>query len=214
MILDNVKGQCVSSALEAFLTSAHITPAGYWRLSKIAGFPTNVLILFSGNDFIPGGDLWRRILTARIDPKTETRTSAHIRLGSRWHIAGHQRQRTRYRRPDLAARVHRGWRTARHERPARQLRGLGRYRAPVRHLAGGPERSPRSRCGLGPCAPISDPGQAIAKARELAARNTKSVQLSFNSRIGIWGMSAGVPPTLIKDAAHGGAGHKPVRHAD
>jgi hypothetical protein len=32
---------------------------------------TTVLVLFSGNNFRPAGDLWRRILTARIDPGIE-----------------------------------------------------------------------------------------------------------------------------------------------
>jgi hypothetical protein len=75
VIFDNVKGTFESSALEAFLTSAYFSDR-ILALSKIAGFPTNVLVLFSGNNFIPGGDLWRRVLTARIDPKTE---HAHLR---------------------------------------------------------------------------------------------------------------------------------------
>jgi hypothetical protein len=32
---------------------------------------TTIMVLFSGNNFRPAGDLWRRILTARIDPGVE-----------------------------------------------------------------------------------------------------------------------------------------------
>ena len=40
-------------------------------VSQMLSLPTNVLFLISGNNFHPKGDLYRRILTARIDAKTD-----------------------------------------------------------------------------------------------------------------------------------------------
>ncbi len=70
ILLDNVKGQFSSSALEAFLTDDHYSDR-LLGASQMLRLPTNVLVLISGNNFIPRGDLWRRIITSRIDPKAE-----------------------------------------------------------------------------------------------------------------------------------------------
>jgi hypothetical protein len=70
ILFDNVKGTVRSPSLEAYLTT------GRWSdrvlcTSKSVDVPTNILILFSGNNFQPGGDLWRRVLTCRVDPRVE-----------------------------------------------------------------------------------------------------------------------------------------------
>ncbi len=70
ILFDNLKGTFKSSAMEAFFTAEHYTDRVLGS-SKNAKLKTNALVLFSGNNFRPTGDLWRRILTARIDPKTE-----------------------------------------------------------------------------------------------------------------------------------------------
>ncbi len=70
ILLDNVKGQFASSALEAFLTDDKYSDR-LLGASQMVRLPTNVLVLISGNNFRPRGDLWRRIITARIDPKAE-----------------------------------------------------------------------------------------------------------------------------------------------
>jgi hypothetical protein len=70
LLLDNIKGHFASSALEAFLTDDYYSDR-VLSASQMLRLPTNVLVLISGNNFIPRGDLWRRILTARIDPKVE-----------------------------------------------------------------------------------------------------------------------------------------------
>jgi hypothetical protein len=70
VLFDNIRGQFGSSALEAMLTTEQYTD----RLlggSKMLTLPTAVLVLFSGNNFRPSGDLWRRLLTARIDAGIE-----------------------------------------------------------------------------------------------------------------------------------------------
>ena len=70
ILLDNVKGEFASTALEAFLTDDNYSDR-LLGASQMARLPTNVLVLVSGNNFRPRGDLWRRIITVRIDPKAE-----------------------------------------------------------------------------------------------------------------------------------------------
>ena len=69
-LLDNIRGPFKSSALEAFLTAESFTDR-VLGLSKSLTFPTCVMVLISGNNFLPEGDLYRRILTARMDAGTE-----------------------------------------------------------------------------------------------------------------------------------------------
>lgn len=70
VIFDNVERQLASPILAAFLTSTD------WS-DRILGGNTNVeaqnriLIMITGNNLAPVGDLVRRILTIRIDPKME-----------------------------------------------------------------------------------------------------------------------------------------------
>jgi hypothetical protein len=84
ILLDNVKGQFASSALEAFLTDDHYADR-VLGLSQMLRLPTNVLVLISGNNFVPRGDLWRRIVTARIDPRAEHAERRSFALDARAH---------------------------------------------------------------------------------------------------------------------------------
>ena len=70
ILLDNVRGQFGSAALEAFLTSEHYSDR-VLGVSTILALPTNVMFLISGNNFHPTGDLYRRLLTTRIDAQTD-----------------------------------------------------------------------------------------------------------------------------------------------
>jgi hypothetical protein len=70
ILFDNIRGHFGSSAIEALLTSESYCDR-VLGVSQLLSLPTRVLVLFSGNYFRPSGDLWRRILTARIDAKTE-----------------------------------------------------------------------------------------------------------------------------------------------
>lgn len=67
ILLDNIKGQFASSALETFLTGDHHSDR-VLGVSQMVRLPTNVLVLISGNNFVPRGYLWRRIATTRIAP--------------------------------------------------------------------------------------------------------------------------------------------------
>ena len=71
IFLDNIRGEFSSSALEAFLTSAEFKDRLLGQTEMLT-FPTDVLVLISGNNFLPKGDLYRRILTARIDAGTDS----------------------------------------------------------------------------------------------------------------------------------------------
>ena len=70
ILLDNVRGQFGSAALEAFLTSEHYGDR-VLGVSTILTLPTNVMFLISGNNFQPTGDLYRRLLTTRIDAESD-----------------------------------------------------------------------------------------------------------------------------------------------
>lgn len=68
LILDNILGSCDSAALAAFLTA----PVYADRLlgeSKRVTLPNRVLTLLTGNNLTFAGDLPRRVLTIRIDPR-------------------------------------------------------------------------------------------------------------------------------------------------
>ncbi len=91
ILLDNIKGQFASSALEAFLTDDYYADR-VLGVSQILRLPTNILVLISGNNFIPRGDLWRRIVTARIDPRVEHAERRSFRLDARKHCREHRQE--------------------------------------------------------------------------------------------------------------------------
>ena len=70
ILFDNIRGQFGSSAIEAMLT-AQVYNDRMLGSTRMLALPTTALVLFSGNNFRPAGDLWRRLLTARIDAKME-----------------------------------------------------------------------------------------------------------------------------------------------
>jgi hypothetical protein len=70
ILLDNAKGEFKSSALEAFLTSEEFSDR-VLGATESATAPTNILFLISGNNLVLRGDLYRRVLTARIDAGVE-----------------------------------------------------------------------------------------------------------------------------------------------
>ena len=68
LLLDNIRGHVDSPAMEAFLTSETWCDRVLTTSTMFNG-PSKILFLFSGNNFQPGRDLWRRVLNCRIDPK-------------------------------------------------------------------------------------------------------------------------------------------------
>lgn len=84
ILLDNIKGQFASSALEAYLTDDYYADR-MLGASQMLRLRTNILTLVSGNNFIPRGDLWRRIVTARIDPRVEHAERRSFKFDARKH---------------------------------------------------------------------------------------------------------------------------------
>ena len=79
ILLDNIRGQFGSAALEAFLTSEDYSDR-VLGVSQMLSLPTNVLLLITGNNFHPKGDLYRRILTTRVDPESDSPERRCFRL--------------------------------------------------------------------------------------------------------------------------------------
>ncbi|MEA5098528.1 MAG: hypothetical protein VB032_08345, partial [Burkholderiaceae bacterium] len=71
IVIDNIIGEFDSPSLAAALTSEHYSDRVLGK-SRSETVPTNALVLVSGNNLILKGDLPRRILKCRIDPRTET----------------------------------------------------------------------------------------------------------------------------------------------
>lgn len=71
ILLDNIRGDFNSATLEALITSQVFKDRELGG-NKMLSLPTSVMILLSGNNLRLGGDLYRRVLTCRIDAKTET----------------------------------------------------------------------------------------------------------------------------------------------
>ncbi|GKT10027.1 hypothetical protein [Desulforhabdus sp. TSK] len=71
IIFDNLSGHVESDCLCAFLTSETLTDR-VLGASSILSVPTNSLTLATGNNVALVGDLGRRFITVRIDPRMET----------------------------------------------------------------------------------------------------------------------------------------------
>ena len=71
IVFDNVIGEVDSASLAAVYTSPTYSDRILGKSSS-GTVPTNALILMSGNNITLKGDLPRRVLKCRIDPKTET----------------------------------------------------------------------------------------------------------------------------------------------
>ena len=71
IVFDNVIGEVDSASLAAVYTSPIYSDRILGK-SNSGTVPTNALILMSGNNITLKGDLPRRVLKCRIDPKTET----------------------------------------------------------------------------------------------------------------------------------------------
>lgn len=70
IILDNQVGQLDSASLCAFLTSEWYSDRDLGH-SIMLGYPNTALLIVTGNNFMPIGDLARRVLTSRIDAGME-----------------------------------------------------------------------------------------------------------------------------------------------
>jgi hypothetical protein len=88
-VFDNVTGHFKSSAMEALLTSERYSDR-ILGASKMPSFLARIMILISGNNFRPSGDLWRRIITVRIDAKDENPERRSFKLEPKQFICDHR----------------------------------------------------------------------------------------------------------------------------
>ncbi len=79
IVLDNVSGLLRSPALEAMLTAERYSDR-VLGLSLTLTFPTNVLVVATGNNLMLGGDLWRGVIVCRLDPGCEDPERRHFDL--------------------------------------------------------------------------------------------------------------------------------------
>jgi hypothetical protein len=70
ILFDNIRGSFDSGAMEMLLTSEYFSDR-VLGTNKNLSFRTNIMLQFSGNNFQLGGDLWRRILTSRINAEMD-----------------------------------------------------------------------------------------------------------------------------------------------
>jgi hypothetical protein len=70
IVWDNVVGDFDSAPMAGMLTSPEVSD----RILSTSGsktVPNRALLIFNGNNFVPVGDMSRRVLVCRIDPRTE-----------------------------------------------------------------------------------------------------------------------------------------------
>lgn len=70
ILLDNITGTFDSVSMAALLTSESYCDRILGQ-TEVASFPNRALVLYTGNNLTFGGDMSRRVLVCRIDPKTD-----------------------------------------------------------------------------------------------------------------------------------------------
>ena len=78
-LMDNVVGVLSSPSLDAYMTAEYYSDRVLCT-NEGEEYPANRLVLFSGNNMVLGGTLWRRILTIRLDAKTDRPDRRHFKL--------------------------------------------------------------------------------------------------------------------------------------
>lgn len=91
-LFDDLSGELASHVLQAVLTCGGVYSGRVLGASKVAGVPVNTVFFATGNNLTPGGDLYRRALLCRLEPKVENpeyRTGFQIKnlLG---YVAAHR----------------------------------------------------------------------------------------------------------------------------
>ncbi len=91
VLFDNIRGNFKSSAMEMLLTSENFSDR-VLGINRLLSFRSNVLVLISGNNFQPQGDLWRRILTCRINASDDSPEARYFDLRPLDHCRTHRRK--------------------------------------------------------------------------------------------------------------------------
>ncbi len=89
--LDDAGGRFNSATLEACLALDHVAERTIGALEPEL-LPTNIVVLIAGDVFVPRGDLWRRIVTARINPRAEYAERHGVTFDIRKHCRDHRQE--------------------------------------------------------------------------------------------------------------------------
>ncbi|RWC07587.1 MAG: hypothetical protein EOS51_27265 [Mesorhizobium sp.] len=91
IVWDNLVGTFDSAAMAAALTSSSYTDRVLGRSETIA-VPNRLLLLMTGNNLTLTGDMARRVLTCRIDPKTDRPFAREFDLDPLEYVLGHRQE--------------------------------------------------------------------------------------------------------------------------
>ena len=89
LIWDNITGVFDSAALASALTAPVLRDRVLGR-SETLSIPNRALLLLTGNNFCPAGDLPRRIVTVRIDPRTDAPFARRFDLDPLDYVLDHR----------------------------------------------------------------------------------------------------------------------------
>ena len=91
IFFDNITGIFASAVLAAFLTAKSFSDR-ILGVSEKESMPNNAVFVLTGNNLAFQGDLWRRILRCRIDPKTETPEEREFQTKPEIHCKEHRQE--------------------------------------------------------------------------------------------------------------------------
>ncbi|KZZ10599.1 hypothetical protein A3749_10810 [Oleiphilus sp. HI0078] len=91
VVWDNILGVFDSAAMAAFLTSSNFTDRVLGQ-SKELTVPNKMLLLMTGNNLSLAGDMPRRVLTCRIDPKTDEPYKREFKVCPRSYVLANRQK--------------------------------------------------------------------------------------------------------------------------
>jgi hypothetical protein len=94
LIWDNIVGQFDSPAMAAALTAPMFTDRILGK-SESVSIPNRAITIFTGNNLALTGDLTRRVLICRIDPKTDRPFSRRFDLDPLTYVGEHRQEMVR-----------------------------------------------------------------------------------------------------------------------
>ena len=106
LIWDNIIGQFDSAAMAAALTASNMTDRVLGKSESIS-IPNHAIVLMTGNNLTLAGDMPRRVLTCRIDPKTDRPFAREFDLDPLSYVSCHRQVLV-----SAALTIVRGWLTS------------------------------------------------------------------------------------------------------
>ena len=103
MIWDNVLGVFNSASMAALLTSSEYSDRVLGKSHSVT-LPNRLLVCITGNNLVLAGDMPRRVLTARIDPQTDTPHAREFDLDPKAYVVENRMELVR-----AALTLMRGW---------------------------------------------------------------------------------------------------------